>query len=100
MIQKAIKENEPFDVVITDVAMGEPEDGGLPLCETINNLEKFERPVVVVCSGLMTDEIADSFKKIGVSHFLNKPFEIKKVKEFLSKVLKKAILKRRKGSMR
>lgn len=89
MIQKAIKENKPFDMVITDDVMGGPEDGGLTLCEAIDNLEEFERPIVVVSPGAMNEEIVDSFKKMGVSHFLPKPFEIKKVKDFLGKVLKK-----------
>ena len=73
----------------SDVNMGKPEDGGLPLCEAINNLEEFEKPVVVICSGQIINEIADSFEKTGVSHFLQKPFEMKEVKNLLSTVLQK-----------
>lgn len=88
MILEAINENEPFDLVITDVSMGKEENGGQSLCTAINYLEEAARPAVIICTGLMENKVLmDSLQKVGVFNFLPKPFEMKKVKELLNKVL-------------
>lgn len=96
MILESINENKPFDLVITDVSMGKEENGGQSLCAAINYLEESARPTVIVCTGLMKNKLlVDSLKKAGISWFLPKPFDIKRVKELLNEVLNQYFEKKR-----
>ncbi len=65
-------ERESFDLVITDVVM--PEMDGYALAEAIQQNQSYSDLAVVFLRGRFQSFDAERAKKLGVEHFLEKPF--------------------------
>ncbi len=77
----------PFDLIMTDLTLpGAPS--GLDLLRLMRSA-RTSCPVVVI-SGYSDEETFDSCRKVGVHHFLPKPFEIAALRQFVGEILSAA----------
>lgn len=71
--RKAMKENRPFDVVITDITV----PGGLGGVETAKQIHQINPDAkIIVASGYSNNEVMANFKDYGFTDSLAKPFSI------------------------
>ncbi len=74
----------PFDCVVLDLTV----PGGLGGAETIKKLFEFDPDVkAIVSSGYSTGPILSNYQIYGFSGIINKPYELKTVKNVIQKVL-------------
>lgn len=80
---RAITQNS-YDLILLDIMM--PEWDGVT---TIKGLEFYNiKPKIIVISGYITDELKTELKDLEfVSDYVNKPFEIKYVRQLITKHL-------------
>jgi len=77
-----MKNGEPFDLVILDLAIPEGMGGK----ETIQKLLKLNPDIIaVVSSGSLDDSVMANFSQYGFRGMLPKPFDIKALSEVLNK---------------
>jgi len=74
---------ERFDLVLTDVALG--EDSGLTLVQLARTLEP--APVLVAISGQATAAQAFALSELGVRGYLAKPFDLHELRAMVEEVL-------------
>ena len=74
-----------FDLVITDIMM--PEMDGFQLIEEIRK-QKPGTPVIVI-TAYGDEEKAERSKKLGVIEYIEKPFDIKKIRSVVFDILQK-----------
>ena len=72
-------EEDPFDLVITDISM--PGMSGLELLEKIKSDYPETKVIVMTAYGASYAE-SDAIEK-GANHYIEKPFEIKEVKRLV-----------------
>ncbi|MCO4781275.1 MAG: response regulator [Candidatus Cloacimonetes bacterium] len=72
-------------VIFTDINM--PPLDGLALAKMIYRIPKNERPLIVAVSGKLTPEYIQTFKTLGVKHFIHKPFTKEQITESLYECL-------------
>jgi DNA-binding NtrC family response regulator len=84
-LQKGLAElkSRPFDMVITDVALG--EESGLTLVEEARGLEP--SPVIIAISGQATAAQAFALAELGVRGYLAKPFDLRQLRHTVQAVL-------------
>lgn len=82
--QEALKNKQPYDVVIIDLTV----PGGLGGKETIRELRKIDPKVkAVVSSGYSNDPIMSKYKDYGFSAVIAKPYRLQDLSEVLKKLL-------------
>jgi CheY-like chemotaxis protein len=82
--EAAIKQKQPFDMVIMDLTI----PGGMGGRETIKELKKTDpKADVIVTSGYSDDPIMSDYRKYGVSGVVAKPYRIDDLAEVIHKVL-------------
>lgn len=84
-ILKANDENMPFDLLITDINM--PEMNGLELIKRIRGSGS-NMPVIVM-TGYGDRKMLKELIRTGCDDFLDKPFELKKLRKKVTEVLEK-----------
>lgn len=78
------KMNEaPFDLIITDIFM--PGISGLDLLKIVQ--DDFPATVVIVMTAYGSDEKKDEATKLGARHYVEKPFEMKSLREMVFNIL-------------
>ncbi len=86
---EAYEQGKPFDLVILDLTV----KGGMGGRETIAMIRKIDPYVnAVVSSGYSHDSIMSDYLQYGFKDALAKPYDMKELEEFLSKVLKRSHL--------
>lgn len=73
--------SEPFDVVVTDLHIGEMT--GINLCEAVK--ERFPRVVRILMSGSLSPREAATFGHSSLSGYLRKPFALEAVIEIFER---------------
>ena len=81
-----VYQNEKIDLIITDINM--TNMNGIQMLEKIKYINPKQK--VLVYSAYSEYEYLDSFKKIGVDAFLQKPLETKKMFETIYSILSKS----------
>jgi DNA-binding NtrC family response regulator len=75
--------NSPFDLVITDISM--PGMSGLELLSHIK--EKYPKTEVIVITAYGSEEKKEESLQKGARYYIEKPFEIKKIKQLVMELL-------------
>jgi PAS domain S-box-containing protein len=84
--QRALRMNEPFDLVIMDLVI----PGGMGGEEAVRELLKIDPKVkTVICSGYSNDPVIANYQKYGFSGFTTKPFTIENLSQLIAELLKK-----------
>ena len=86
--ESAIKkiENETFDLVLLDLKMP-----GIDGIETLEKIRKINKNIpVILISGYLTNEKVERATKLGISNYIEKPFNLDEVEL----KTKKALIKR------
>lgn len=75
------------DVLLLDLLM--PSEGGIEVCEELNNDALGSKTPIIIVSGL--DKEQDKLKayKLGVVEYLTKPIDLKTMMNVIEKVLRK-----------
>lgn len=73
----------PFDLVITDISM--PGMSGLELLSLIK--EKYPETEVIVITAYGSEEKKEESLQKGARYYIEKPFEIKKIKKLVMELL-------------
>ena len=73
----------PFDLVITDIAM--PGMSGLELLEKVKAQNPDTQVVVITAYG--SQERREDAQRLGADQYVEKPFDIKELKELVIKLL-------------
>jgi DNA-binding NtrC family response regulator len=73
----------PFDLVITDISM--PGMSGLELLSLIK--EKYPKTEVIVITAYGSEEKKEESLQKGARYYIEKPFEIKKIKKLVMELL-------------
>jgi len=82
--KKAIKEREPFDIVIMDLTIR----GGMGGIEAISLLKQIDKNVkAVASSGYSNDSIFVKYKQYGFCAFVTKPYKFDELKKVIDKLL-------------
>lgn len=82
--QKAIKDNNPFDIVILDLTIPDGMGGK----ETIKELRRIDPDTrAVVSSGYAHDPVMVDYKEYGFNAFLVKPFQVEDLKNVVQHTL-------------
>jgi len=88
--RQLVKEDQPKDpvtLIITD--LGLPEEHGLEFVRWLRAHEKYKNiPVIVITSSQEKAEILEA-GRIGVSHYMIKPFEVATLREKVASTWKK-----------
>ena len=74
---------EQYDLVITDISM--PGMSGLELLGLIK--EKFPRTEVIIMTAYGSQEKREEAMRIGAKYYVEKPFEIKEIKQLVMNIL-------------
>ena len=76
-----------IDLILLDIEM--PVMNGIQFLEAINENKKIEnkRSQVIIISGLLSDEIINETKNIGVVNYIKKPFKASNLIETIIKYL-------------
>lgn len=77
-------ENKEFDIVVTDIRLGEAMDG-IQVLETV--AKKSKRTKVIMITGYATLEMARESLTKGAFDFIAKPFKLREIR----KTIKKAV---------
>ena len=85
-IKEAIENKHPFDLMILDLKM--PKFSGLELINLLNKLH-IKLPIIVMSNYDSRDQI----EKLGIQHFLPKPFSKEELTAKISEFQKKVTLK-------
>lgn len=85
--------NQEFDIIILDNHM--PNRLGLELIKIIINFKNVKSKRIIFMSGMMEDRQVVTAIKLGVKHFLIKPFTREKLYQALKKVLNPPVKKNR-----
>jgi len=72
-----------FDLVITDITM--PGMSGLELLAQIR--DKYPTTVVIVMTAYSSEDKKDEALSLGARNYIEKPFEIKEIKQLVMEVL-------------
>ncbi|PCJ17882.1 MAG: hypothetical protein COB02_12505 [Candidatus Cloacimonadota bacterium] len=75
----------PPHIIFTDVHM--PPLDGLALAKLIYRIPQEKRPKIIAVSGKLTPDSIQEFKKLGVLHFIHKPFTKEQILEALHESL-------------
>ena len=80
MIEKSHLENDPYKILLLDLRM--PIMDGY---EVINKHKSkgWELPHIIVVTACILEEDRDKCKDLGVEYFINKPIEMKQLKEIM-----------------
>jgi DNA-binding NtrC family response regulator len=73
----------PYDLVITDISM--PGMSGLELLSYIK--EKYPKTEVIVITAYGSEEKKEESLQKGARYYIEKPFEIKKIKQLVMELL-------------
>jgi DNA-binding NtrC family response regulator len=76
-------ENERFDIVVTDIRMGELS--GIQIMERV--IERSPGSIVVIITGYATIELARESLAKGAFDFIAKPFKLKEIRKTIQKAL-------------
>lgn len=76
-------EKNPFDLVITDLAM--PGMSGLDLLKNIKSQKADTQVVIITAYG--SEEREESAYNLGADQYLEKPFDIREIKNLVLKML-------------
>ncbi len=86
LYKKAMKSDEPFDVVIMDLTI----PGGMGGKEAIKKLLKINPDAkAIVSSGYSNDPVISYYQEHGFSGYIPKPYRLEELKKVLNEVLKK-----------
>jgi two-component system cell cycle sensor histidine kinase/response regulator CckA len=70
-------------LVITD--LGLPKMNGMEVCQQIKTINPIEH--VILATGYLDPEMKSEFLKVGIEHFLYKPYDLRKVLKTVREVL-------------
>ncbi len=88
LYQRAMEAGEPFDAVILDLTIR----AGMGGKEALKRLLEIDREVkAIVSSGYLDDPIITNFSQHGFSDAIAKPYNIKRLKEAIDKILREKI---------
>ena len=86
LYKKAMKSDEPFDVVIMDLTI----PGGMGGKEAIKKLLKINPDAkAIVSSGYSNDPLISYYQEHGFSGYIPKPYRLEELKKVLNEVLRK-----------
>lgn len=89
LIAQAMKQGQPFDLIITDHQM--PVMDGITLVKEIKKLLKgHTEPFILMLSSLEKTLFQHEAEKIGINKFLNKPVKLAELNSILSAIFEKA----------
>jgi two-component system chemotaxis response regulator CheY len=81
-----IKQNNYFDLIITDINM--PNMDGLSLIREIKKISVYQDIPILILSIENSDEIKQKAKNVGANGWIAKPFEPKQLLQAVNTVLK------------
>ncbi len=87
LYEKAYKDNEIFDLVLTDIKM--PNMDGLSMIESITNINENQKFIIV--SAYKDEEYLFKSINLNVISYFVKPLEVKNMMEMLKKVKSKVL---------
>jgi len=79
--------NQLPSMVITDHDM--PLMSGTQLVEAVRKKDKYNNVPVLVISGSLDSESIEKYKRLGVHHLIDKPFEIEELSEIVQTIIDK-----------
>jgi len=92
IIEKAIKDNEPFDLIITDNQM--PEMDGITLVRKIKEMVKGDvQPFILMLSSLERTISQPKAENVGIDKFLSKPVKLSELVNMLALQFEKSYLR-------
>ncbi|AEW00013.1 hypothetical protein A4D02_25000 [Niastella koreensis] len=98
VITQSIRDNEPFDLIITDHQM--PVMDGITLVKEIKKLLKGQtEPFILMLSSLEKTLYQSEAEKTGINKFLSKPVKLHELNNILSAIFNKAFDKGPKESI-
>ncbi|HMG66884.1 MAG TPA: response regulator, partial [Chitinophagaceae bacterium] len=93
LIKKSLKDNHPFDLIITDHQM--PEMDGITLVKEIKKLVKGPaEPFILMLSSLEKNMVQEEAEKTGINKFLSKPVKLNELVNLLSFLFDKSSLQK------
>ncbi|HPG29574.1 MAG TPA: response regulator [bacterium] len=80
-----ILNNEKIDIAMTDLNM--PEMNGFDFLRYMRQNENYSNTPVIIVSTENKLEILEEAKKLGITEYLKKPFNMKELQELIAKLL-------------
>ena len=80
MVEKSQLENDPYKILLLDLRM--PIMDGYDVINT-HKSKGWELPHIIVVTACILEEDRDKCKDLGVEYFINKPIEMKQLKEIM-----------------
>jgi len=77
--------NEKIDIAMTDLNM--PEMNGFDFLRYMRQNENYSNTPVIIVSTENKLEILEEAKKLGITEYLKKPFNMKELQELIAKLL-------------
>jgi len=80
MIEKSYEINEPYEILLLDLRM--PIMNGYDVIDVYNK-KGWKLPYIIVVTACIMDEDKEKCRDMGVNYFINKPIELKQLKEVM-----------------
>ena len=80
MIEKSYELNEPYEILLLDLRM--PIMNGYDVIDVYNK-KGWNLPYIIVVTACIMDEDKEKCRNMGVNYFINKPIELKQLKEVM-----------------
>ena len=80
MIEKSYEINEPYEILLLDLRM--PIMNGYDVIDVYNK-KGWNLPYIIVVTACIMDEDKEKCRNMGVNYFINKPIELKQLKEVI-----------------
>ncbi len=84
-VKASIKQRQPYDLIIMDWKM--PNMDGLEAAKIIKNELGLDSSEILMISAYDKEQVLEEANKIGVSHFLEKPFSARSLIDYLHQML-------------
>src|SRR5690606_3961242 len=71
VMEKSVKNNRPYDIVITDQIM--PEISGEELCKKIRKTPELKDTIIILITSALKQKVGNYLKDMGFDGYLTKP---------------------------
>ena len=82
----AFMRTKKIAVVILDIRMRNLD--GLTVCRQAMADEKMKKIPIIISSGVLTDELTEELKSLGVKHFLAKPYAMEQLFKKIAEIVR------------